>query len=532
MGGVQEIGSNMTLIRTKSEDIIIDCGLLFPYEECFDIRYLIPDFSLINQQQLSSIVITHGHEDHIGGLPHLVERFPEINIYASQFTYHLIQKKFEQLNIKKHIEIYHEKSILKFQDIQIIPCLVNHSIPETFGLVIHDYSYEWGVLYISDFKVDLGSTHETPIELDKMIHILKKCKSTAYFLDSTNILNNGKTPSEDGLKQDLSSLISSTSGRVFVTLFASNIHRMKAIIDLAQKNHRKIVLMGRSIRNYLDAAYKAQLVDFDPEDFLTPDQISNDRDDVLVLISGCQGDFMAALRRFSFGEDAHLKPKKKDLVIFSSKIIPGNEKKIYRIYNKLTESGVRIATASDYLIHSSGHPGKEDIKNLLQNFKPDFYFPIHGESYFLKAHQEFIKQEYPEVRVNMITNYHEVIFRNKDIKIKQLEKKDTLLIHGKGLEILRSDISKRRKMATTGSVFISYCESLNQIQVSFLGVPNQINNSEKSLQEGLIKLLHHELKRDLHGREADYKKEQLRILTRRYLFQILGYKPVTEVHLW
>jgi ribonuclease J len=527
LGGVQEIGSNMTLIRTNSEDIIIDCGMLFPYEECFDINYLIPDFSILESERVKSIIITHGHEDHIGALAHLLKLFPSIKVFVTKFSLHLIQRKLEEHSLSLNYELINEQSELAFKDVDIFPVHVNHSIPETNGLIIRSKNLEWGALYISDFKVDLTSTHEKPIDFHRIKEKLSPCKATAYFIDSTNILNDSKTTSEDELHEDLRLLMNRPEDRVFITLFASNVHRMNLIAKMAKNAGRKIVIMGRSLKTYMESAQETGHAEISPEEFFLPEQVKGQTGRMLIFLSGCQGDFLSALRRFSFGEDGTFKPREGDLVIFSSKVIPGNEKKIYRIYNKLTEFGATILTASDHHIHASGHPGKEDLKLLLNNFSPNFYFPIHGESYFLKKHFDFIKESFPKISPHLIYNYQEVILGEGTIKIQEHEKKEPRLIHGKSIEIEKTQISQRRKMATQGAVFVSFQKSTGQIEVSLLGLPLMANE----LVENLKKKLLEQIRKDLISREETYFKDQLKISTRQFFNNFLGYKPVTEIHL-
>ncbi len=528
IGGVQEIGSNMTIIKTPEEDIVIDCGMLFPYEECFDINYLIPDFSSLNKERFQSIIVTHGHEDHIGALAHLLKQFPDTIVYATRFTLHLIQKKLEEHKITFEYRVYDENSELNFRSVDIFPVHVNHSIPETCGLIIRSKDNTWGALYISDFKVDLQSKHEKPIDLMRISDKLSVCKHTAYFLDSTNILNEGKTSSEDELYPDLKYLMERHEERIFLTLFASNVHRMNAIAKMASQAGRKIVIMGRSLKTYMDSGYETGHSDFPPEKIYLPDQAKGLSGKMLVFLSGCQGDFLSALRRFSFGEDGNFKPRSTDLVIFSSKVIPGNEKKIYRIYNKLTEFGANVITASDHLIHASGHPGKEDLHILLRNFTPTFYFPIHGESYLLKKHFDFIRESYPSISSHLIFNYQEVILGDGSIKIEGKDIKEPRLIHGKSIEIEKAQISQRRKMATQGAVFISYHRTSGKIEMTTLGLPL----SAQDLVENLKKKLLEQIRRDLVSREENYFKEQIKISTRQFYNTFLGYKPVTEVHLY
>ncbi len=528
IGGVQEIGSNMTLIRSVEEDIIIDCGMLFPYEECFDINYLIPDFSMIDSSRVRSIIITHGHEDHIGALAHLLKAFPDITVYATNFSLHLIQRKLEEHKVTMNYKLYDHTSELTFKNLDIFPVHVNHSIPETCGLIIRSRDKEWGALYISDFKVDLYSKHELPIDFKRIEAKLSECKHTAYFMDSTNILNDSKTTSEGELQHDLKKLLDREEDRIFITLFASNVHRMNFIAKMGIEAGRKIVIMGRSLKTYMESGFETGHTDIPPEHLFQPDQVKGQGGKMLIFLSGCQGDFLSALRRFSFGEDSTFKPGPNDLIVFSSKVIPGNEKKIYRIYNKLSEFGTKIVTASDNLIHASGHPGKEDLHLLLKNFTPDFYFPIHGESYFLRKHVEFIQAHYPKISTHLIYNYQEVILEEETVKIVTHEAKEPRLIHGKGLEIEKTQISQRRKMATQGAVFISYHRSTGHMEVTTLGLPLYAQD----LLENLKKKLLDQIRRDLSGREESYVRDQLKIAARQFFNNFLGYKPMTEVHLY
>lgn len=527
IGGVEEIGSNMTLIRTADEDLIIDCGLLFPYEECFDISYLVPDFSLLDPRRIKNVIITHGHEDHIGGLGQLLRKFPDLVVHATPFTLHLLQKKLEEFNVKLTYKLLRPGQEYAFSGVDLIPVHVNHSIPETTGLIIRSKGREWGSLYISDFKVDLTASHEAPIDFQLIKQKLSECQHTAYFMDSTNVIYDGKTTSENELHADLDHLLSGSQNRIFITLFASNVHRLTAIANFAKSQGRKIVVMGRSLWTYLEAARETGHTDLTQDDLWLPEQVKGQSGKMLIFLSGCQGDFLSALRRFSFGEDGTFKPAPGDRVIFSSKVIPGNEKKIYRIYNKLTQFGAEVVTASDYLIHASGHPGKKDLRMLLENFTPDFYFPIHGESYMLKKHFDWIRSDFPQITPGLIHNYQEVLLTEQGFKVESHEQKEPRLIHGNHHEIEKSQISQRRKMATQGAVFISYHASSGQLDITPIGLPIFVQEEQEKLKTRLTDLLRSELSR----RDQNYVKDQIKIATRQYYNQLLGYKPVTEVHL-
>jgi ribonuclease J len=529
IGGVGEIGSNMTLVTYQGGKVLIDCGLLFPYENFFDINYLVPDVSGLDLSDLSAIVITHGHEDHIGGLTHFLKKFPKLPVYATPFTQDLIKRKTEEAGIAADLKSYRDADVLKFGNIAIHPIHVTHSIPETKGLFIRDNSGQWGALYISDFKFDLKPQHEAPFDIKKIQELAKTCAQTAFFIDSTNALVPGKTASETELLPDIESLISGKEDRLFVTLFASNVHRMSAICRFAKKHKRKIVLMGRSVEHYLRVGLAhGYMGDITEEDLWNPTQVKGETGRMLVIVSGCQGDFQSALRRLSAGEDATFKLAPGDKVVFSSKVIPGNEKQISRIMNDISEAGAAVVTAYDEHIHASGHPGQEDLLGLLQQQAPNLYFPIHGESFFLQRHQQWLREKFPTIQSEVILNWTSVSFgASGDWKLTKVEEKEPLLIHGKGLVIERTQISQRRKMACQGTVFISLDRVRGKAMLSSAGLPLQATELLPKVRE----LIMDRVRSDLGGRQEDYARDQIRIMTRQFFQQELGYKPVTEVHL-
>jgi len=247
-----------------------------------------------------------------------------------------------------------------------------------------------------------------------------------------------------------------------------------------------------------------------------------------VLVSGCQGDFLSALRRLSYGEDSTFKLQPSDKVIFSSKVIPGNEKKISRIMNKITEFGAEVITAYDYRIHASGHPGLKDLQLILDQIQPDVYFPIHGESFFLKRHQDWIKSTYPLIKAELFYNGHRVdFFHNQTYRISESKAIEPEIIHGKDHIIERSQISQRRKLACNGVVFISIDYKKGKLALNTQGLPLMADSHNEKLE----KTIWNRLQNDLAGRNEEYQKDQLRILVRQFYQALLGYKPVTQVHL-
>ncbi|MDO9184155.1 MAG: ribonuclease J, partial [Bacteriovorax sp.] len=530
VGGIGQIGSNMTLIKGASDTILIDAGILFPYEDFFDINYLIPDLSTIPTP--SHLVITHGHEDHIGAVLHVIKQFPNIKVLASPFTAALIRKKLEFNHNQYPITEYRHFDQLGFTDFTIDPIHVNHSIPETHGLLIRDHKEEFGLFFISDFKIDYKTIYERPFDFEKLIKLSKNLKRKVLLVDSTNITSNTlQTPSEVDIIPVADEIFASTDKRIFITCFSSNIHRLMTFIALAKKHGRKLVPHGRSMISYLNTANELGMIpDFDTvvkqADSVTPNQ-----ENLVVLLSGCQGDFRGTFRRFCMGEDSTFKPRADDLVLLSSKAIPGNEKKISLLMNKLSEVGIKIITSQEKLIHVSGHPGRDDLTHLYEKYNPTDIVPIHGETSFIRAHIEHIKKSFPSAVPHYFLNFDSMIVSDDlKLKINLGEKHDPVIIHGKQLVLEKEKISERRKLACNGSVFVSLKISksltdVEKITFTFQGLPLLVTKNDDKFRKFLENYFV-----QISFKDLDKTTEELRIAVRKYFDQILGYKPQTFIH--
>jgi ribonuclease J len=531
VGGIGQIGSNMTLIQGQNDTVLIDAGILFPYEDFFDINYLIPDLSTIPKP--SHLIISHGHEDHIGAISHVIKLFPEIKILASPFTAALIRKKLEFNHSPHPITEYRHFDQLSFKDFTIDPIHVNHSIPETHGLLIKDLNDEFGLFFISDFKIDHKTIYERPFDFEKLNRLSKNLKRKVLLVDSTNITSNTlKTPSEMDVIPVMDELFQSTDKRIFITCFSSNIHRLMTFFALAKKHGRNIIPHGRSMISYLNTANELGMIPDYDSIIKSADSVSPTQDNVVVLLSGCQGDFRGTFRRFCMGEDSTFKPRIDDLVILSSKAIPGNEKKISLLMNKLSEVGIKIITAQEKLVHVSGHPGRDDLIELYEKFNPTDIIPIHGETSFIRAHIEHIKNNFPTAIPHYLLNFDSLVV-TKDFKlfVNAGEKRDPIIIHGKSINLEKEKISERRKLACNGAVFISLKISKNlsdveKISFTTQGLPALITKSDEKFTRFLNNYFVQSNFKDL-----DKTNEELRIAVRRYFEPILGYKPQTFIHI-
>lgn len=525
VGGVEEIGSNFSLIESDNTQVVIDYGIMFPDDEVFGISYLIADHGIIDPEKLRGIVITHAHEDHIGGIFHLLKNFPNTPLYCSLFSKILIELKLDNQKITNPIILFTAQDDLEIGEILVSPFQVTHSIPETHGIYLSDQNREVGLTYISDFKFDLDITTEPPFDLKRLKSLTHTSKKNAFFIDSTNILIEQQTTSEEHVYQSLDSHIKQGPSRVFITLFSSNLFRLQAIFQSAIDDGRKIIILGKSVEKYLYAGLKASLIKDFSSHIVSAKSYKEGSGRYLIILSGCQGDFYSALRRVAYGEDTTFKLNENDLLIFSSKTIPGNETSVFKIYNRLAESGVDFITAKESLTHASGHPGKGDITKLLSHLKPDFYFPIHGESYFLKKHYEFIKEHYPQIKCFLIYNYDEVLI-DSEVDIKKLEKVAPVLIHGKRLEVERSVISQRRKLASLGCCFVTIISQEKHFVMSLLGLPEATEQLKPSLEKLLKRVLDEKGKKH----NNDDVDEEIRIAIRRFFNQHIGYRPIAIVH--
>lgn len=522
LGGVGEIGSNCTLFETPNSKIFVDYGILFPHEEFFNISYL-----AVNLENVESdgkeihIVITHGHEDHIGAVFHLINKFPNAKLYAPRFASLLIRKKLSERGIPARIELFDSETILEIDNHKIYPIHVTHSIPDTYGLLFQDNKLFNSILFISDFKFDLNPLYEKPFDYEKINDLFSKTKRNISLLDSTNILNPGKTLSESDLIDDLKGLID-TDKRVFITLFSSNIYRIRTINNIAKDLGKKVVLVGRSIKHYISCAHECNLIDI--ENIIEDEKsVKNYTNNYVYLLTGCQGDHFGALRRVADNEFKGINLDKNDRFIFSSKAIPGNEKKIYRIYNKITEKGAEIISSRDFNVHASGHPSQDDLSELYKKIKPELVIPIHGESYFLRKHKEFCERL--NIDSQVFGNFSQLIIHEEKLKFKDNDVDEPIIYHSKDLELDRPAISKRRKIAINGACFVSLSKKNRDLEITTLGLPSWFAQKETQI----YKLTKGQLSKKLMTKEDEDIAEEIRIFTRNLLSNYLGYKPICVV---
>lgn len=394
LGGLGEVGKNMYCIEDSTSIIIIDCGVRFPSTDLPGVDYIIPDFTHLknNRNKVKALIITHGHEDHIGGIPFLVQTLNIPVIYAPRLAAALIKNKFEENRIKEATNLveFDEKTKISIADFNLSFFRVTHSIPDSFGIVVD--TTEGTIVTTGDFKVDL-----TPIgpdiEITKMANLGSKGVDI-LMSDSTNAENEGYTPSEKNVYDSIVDIFDKAPSRLIISTFSSNISRIQQICEVAVKHNRKIAIIGRSMEKAVEISRKFGYIKI-PDSFVIPstDIKLYKNSELVILCTGSQGEPMAALSRIAGGEhkDMHIMPG--DTVVFSSSAIPGNGIMIDHVVNLLTRAGADVITNSILSdIHSSGHPAKQELRLVLKLIKPKYFMPIHGEYRMLRIHAELAQE--------------------------------------------------------------------------------------------------------------------------------------------
>ena len=388
LGGLGEVGKNMYVYEHDNEILIVDAGVMFPESELLGIDYVIQDVTYLkmNEHKIKALIITHGHEDHIGGITFLLQNINIPVIYASKIACDLIVKKLVDRNIDyPNLIEYNKDTVLKFKNFEVNFVTTTHSIPDSFAIVIKTPN---GTIFeTGDFKFDL-----TPIGPMADIHKMSKLGIDGIKLlmsESTNALSPGSSNSESRVDEALGDVFLRHTSRIIIATFASNIYRIKHIVETCRKNNRKIVTFGRSMENAKEIALKNNLIT-DKTIFIEPNEAKNyKKNEICILCTGSQGEPLAALSRIANGTHKQVTLEPDDIIVFSSNPIPGNRASINRIINKLYLKGVKVYTNSELSdIHTSGHAKQEELKWMLRITKPEFFMPIHGEYRMLKKHAD------------------------------------------------------------------------------------------------------------------------------------------------
>ena len=473
LGGLGEVGKNMYCLESERKIIIIDCGVRFPGVEFPGIDYIIPDFTHLknNRNKIRALFITHGHEDHIGGIPFLIQTVNIPVIYAPKLAAALIRNRLEEFRIQTQTKIveYDSNTVVNVEDWKVSFFRVTHSIPDSFGVCVD--TPEGRVVSTGDFKVDL-----TPVGPDMELDRIAQMGIEGVDLllsDSTNSENEGYTPSEKAVLNSIEEIFETSPGRLIVSTFSSNISRIQQLCEVAVSHNRKIVIIGRSMEKAVDISRQYGYIHIPDNSIVEADAIRALKpSEILILCTGSQGEPMAALSRIANGEhkDIHIFPG--DTVVFSSSAIPGNGMMIANVVNQLTRCGADVITNSILSdIHSSGHPAKQELRLMFKLLNPKHFMPMHGEHRMLKIHAEIAQSlGIPKEKTFVLNNGETLVLSNNKVTRGYDVETGCTYIDGKGIDGLADAVIEDRKILTENGV-LTICVSLDSKSNTILVPP-------------------------------------------------------------
>ncbi len=456
LGGLGEVGKNMYCVMHNDAIVIIDAGVSFPEDDLKGVDYVIPDFTFLkeNEDKIKALLITHGHEDHIGSIPFLLSQVNIPVIYAPNHAKQLIQKKLEDRNIRyDNLKVYDDKTKIKFKEIEVEFFIVTHSIPDSHGISIK--TPDGRIITTGDYKFDL-----TPIGPDADLYKMASLGHDGVDLlisDSTNALNEGFSKSESIVDETLGDMFTRfKNNRIIIATFASNIYRIKHIFETCYKHNRKICIFGRSMENNISISIEGGYIDH-KEILINAEELKNLKpNEVTILCTGTQGEPLAALSRMSAGTHKQVKLTPNDVVIFSSSAIPGNALSISKTINKLYLQGVKVYTSSSLAdLHTSGHANEEEIKLLMKLIKPKYLMPFHGEYRMLKKQANIgiacgVKKE----NTFIIKNGESLILKDHVITRGPIYSGQDIYVDGSRIGEIGSAVIKDRKIMASDGILV------------------------------------------------------------------------------
>ena len=534
LGGLGEVGKNMYVIEHDDEIIIIDAGVMFPKDELLGIDYVLADYTYLinNKNKIKALFITHGHEDHIGGIPFLLNDVDIPVIYASNVAAALIKHKLEDRSIKyNNIKIIDENVVAKFNHFKVEFFRTTHSIPDSYGIAVHTPN---GIIVSTgDFKFDL-----TPIgpmaNLQKMAFLGEK-GVRLLLSDSTNALVPGFSLSESAVDEALGDLFARSTGRIILATFASNIYRVAHIIQTCKENNRKVAVFGRSMVNSIEIAKSCGFIT-DNNIFVSSDEANKmNPSEVCILCTGSQGEPLAALSRIANGIDNNVKLLPDDTIIFSSSPIPGNALSINRVINKLYLKGAKVYTnASEADIHTSGHGKQDELKLVIRLIKPEYFIPIHGEYRMLKKHAEIGNLCGVDKSKTFVLKNGDRIALNKDkVYLKDSIPINDIYVDGKRIGNIGASVIKDRKIMSTDGVLIIILNINSELKQLSLDpnvttrgfvVVNENQNLINDIQKKVKQITLSELNKD----SFNYVDLKNRIILEinSYIIELTGRRPI------
>ncbi|MBS5937483.1 ribonuclease J [Clostridium sp.] len=457
LGGVGEIGKNITALEVNDEIIVIDCGIAFPDEEMYGVDLIIPDISYLidNKDKVKGLFITHGHEDHIGAIPYILKQL-NMDVYGTKLTLAIIENKLREHNLVEtsNLILVNPGEMVSFNNLSIEFIQSTHSIAESCCFAIK--TKLGTIFHTGDFKIDLTPIDDKVIDIDRISTIGKE-GVLLLMADSTNVERSGYTMSERSIGNTFNRIFATAKGRVIIATFASNIHRMQQIVNASLDRKRKVAFAGRSMESISRMAVDLEYLHM-PEDMLIEiDDIKNyNNENITIITTGSQGEPMAALARIAYGNHKKIKIESDDLFIISAAPIPGNDKLISKVINELFKKGADVIYEDLEEVHVSGHAYREELKLMHRLIKPKYFMPVHGEYRHLKHHKDLAISLGMDPSDTFILERGDVLLINKDEAKKEGKvKTGTVLVDGLGVGDVGTLVLRDRKhLAQDGLVNI------------------------------------------------------------------------------
>jgi ribonuclease J len=535
LGGLGAIGNHLTIFEYKDDIIIIDAGLQFPDDEMPGIDFLIPDFSYIikNKKKVKGIIITHGHEDHIGALPFLLQKITA-PVYAASLTLGFIRSKLEERPPKEDPELIEvsPRDRIEIGSFTLEFIRINHSIIDGIAVAINTGC--GNIIHTGDFKIDYSPLDSQVIDLARFAQYGEK-GVLLLMSDSTNALVKGYSRSESSLQQGLTDIFSSAKGRIIVAAFASNIHRIQQVLDAAYIYNRKVALSGITIEKNFEIANSLGYLSY-KEDLIVDirEAVRMQDKKIVVICTGSQGEPMSALSRMSNGIHKHIRISDKDTIAISASIIPGNEKTVNNVVNALLKQGAQVIYDEED-IHASGHAAEEELKLMISLTKPKFFMPIHGEYMHLRAHAKIAESlKIKSSRIMLAENGDMLELTENSFKKTGTIALNKIYVHGIDIGDIESNVIKERQaMSSDGILFINALISgTNIIKSPEIIARGFIEYKSKKIIDSIIEFTGKELDKMLL---EDIKPEEIELnlikKVKKHVFGLTKRSPLIEVRL-
>lgn len=537
LGGIGEFGMNCMGIRYDDEMIIVDAGMGFPEETPYGVDISIPNFDFLEEYRdnLTALILTHGHEDHIGALPYFLKKF-NLPVYTSRFTMALAERKLEEHKMMGDVLLHRVEpnDIAEIGNFKIEFIHASHSLVDCFSLAIK--TPLGTVIHTGDYKIDDTPVIGKPYDLKTLAKYGDE-GVLALLGDSTNATVEGRTPSEKAVIPAFEEIFEQASGRILVSTFSSSIHRLQIVFDVAYDFGRKVCVLGRSMQKNVEIADELGILRIPPNTLVDLGTArSLDDEDIVYIITGSQGENRAALWNMATSSYKGMEIEKGDTVVLSARIIPGNDKAISRLIGHLYKRGANIIEEKRRLIHVSGHASQEDIKIMVETARPKYLVPIHGEYRMLFRHKEFVKNHvagYTDENVILIENGDLLEIDEFGARVLEKHELNRTFIDEESLEEIEYDIIRERKKLAYGgaiSLVVKIDKATSQIsgepQISFQGVAGiDLTNgftgeAKKSIADLVSKMTTKEIA------DKNWLQENIRIHLKRFLQKETGTKPV------